>query len=43
MEAFLDALRAAGFEASRAHYAGTAFKTDATVEEIREATADLRD
>jgi tRNA (guanine26-N2/guanine27-N2)-dimethyltransferase len=40
MDDFLDALCDAGFEATRAHYSGTAFKTDATVEEIREATAD---
>ena len=39
MEGFLERLREAGFEASRAHYSGTAFKTDATVPEIREATA----
>ncbi|MFC6990015.1 tRNA (guanine(26)-N(2))-dimethyltransferase [Haloplanus sp. GCM10025708] len=39
MDEFLDDLRAAGFEASRAHYGGTTFKTDATVAEIREATA----
>jgi tRNA (guanine26-N2/guanine27-N2)-dimethyltransferase len=38
MDEFLDDLRAAGFEASRAHYGGTTFKTDATVSEIREAT-----
>ncbi|HKL27740.1 MAG TPA: tRNA (guanine(26)-N(2))-dimethyltransferase, partial [Natrialbaceae archaeon] len=38
MDEFLDDLRAAGFEASRAHYGGTTFKTDATVGEIREAT-----
>ena len=40
MDDFLDDLRAAGFDASRAHYHGTAFKTDADVEEIRTATAD---
>ena len=39
MDAFLDALVAAGHQASRAHYGGTAFKTDASVDEIREATA----
>jgi tRNA (guanine26-N2/guanine27-N2)-dimethyltransferase len=38
MEEFLGALRSAGFSASRAHYAGTAFKTDATVSEIEAAT-----
>jgi tRNA (guanine26-N2/guanine27-N2)-dimethyltransferase len=41
MDAFLSALREAGFDASRAHYHGTAFKTDATIEEMRAATADL--
>jgi tRNA (guanine26-N2/guanine27-N2)-dimethyltransferase len=40
MDEFLGRLRDAGFEATRAHYSGTAFKTDASVEEIREATAD---
>jgi tRNA (guanine26-N2/guanine27-N2)-dimethyltransferase len=39
MEEFLDDLRAAGFQASRAHYSGTGFKTDASVGEIRDATA----
>jgi tRNA (guanine26-N2/guanine27-N2)-dimethyltransferase len=38
MEAFLDALRDAGFAASRTHYGGTTFKTDASVTEIRSAT-----
>ncbi len=41
MNEFLAALRDAGFAASRAHYSGTAFKTDASVSEIRAATADL--
>jgi tRNA (guanine26-N2/guanine27-N2)-dimethyltransferase len=40
MDEFVAQLRDAGFEATRAHYSGTAFKTDATVEEIRAATAD---
>ncbi|WP_115863116.1 tRNA (guanine(26)-N(2))-dimethyltransferase [Halorussus litoreus] len=40
MDEFLDALREAGFEASRTHYGGTTFKTDATVAEIREATGE---
>jgi tRNA (guanine26-N2/guanine27-N2)-dimethyltransferase len=40
MEEFLADLRAAGFEASRAHYGGTTFKTDADVVEIRDATAE---
>lgn len=35
MAEFLDALRDAGFAASRAQYSGTAFKTDATVTEIK--------
>jgi tRNA (guanine26-N2/guanine27-N2)-dimethyltransferase len=38
MDDFLADLRAAGFEASRAHYHGTAFKTNASVEEIRKRT-----
>ncbi|MFB6194771.1 MAG: tRNA (guanine(26)-N(2))-dimethyltransferase [Haloplanus sp.] len=38
MDEFLDDLRAAGFDASRAHYGGTTFKTDADVAEIRDAT-----
>ncbi|WP_254839984.1 tRNA (guanine(26)-N(2))-dimethyltransferase [Natronomonas marina] len=37
MEEFLSALRAAGHEASRTHYGGTTFKTDAGVAAIREA------
>ncbi|RQG96458.1 tRNA (guanine(26)-N(2))-dimethyltransferase [Natrarchaeobius chitinivorans] len=40
MEDFLEDLRAAGFSASRAHYGGTTFKTNASVDEIREATED---
>ncbi|MDX1744828.1 MAG: tRNA (guanine(26)-N(2))-dimethyltransferase [Halobacteriales archaeon] len=40
MDEFLDALRTAGFGASRAHYSGTAFKTDASVSEIRAATGE---
>ncbi|MEY7848798.1 tRNA (guanine(26)-N(2))-dimethyltransferase [Natrarchaeobius sp. A-rgal3] len=38
MDDFLADLRAAGHAASRAHYGGTTFKTDADVGEIREAT-----
>jgi tRNA (guanine26-N2/guanine27-N2)-dimethyltransferase len=38
MEEFLDRLRAAGFEASRTHFGGTTFKTDADVAAIRRAT-----
>ena len=40
MDDFLADLRNAGFEATPAHYSGTSFKTDATVEEIRDATVD---
>jgi len=40
MDEFLDALRAAGHEASRTHYGGTTFETDADVTEIRAATGD---
>jgi len=39
MDDFIDDLRNAGYEASHAHYSGTAFKTTATVGEIREAAA----
>ncbi len=39
MDEFLGAVEAAGYEASRAHYDGTAFKTDAPVAAVREATA----
>jgi len=35
MADFLDGLREAGFAASRTHYGGTTFKTDASVPEIR--------
>jgi tRNA (guanine26-N2/guanine27-N2)-dimethyltransferase len=38
MDEFLADLRAAGHAASRTHYGGTTFKTDADVDEIREAT-----
>jgi tRNA (guanine26-N2/guanine27-N2)-dimethyltransferase len=38
MDDFLDALRAAGHAASRTHYGGTTFKTDADVTAIRKAT-----
>jgi tRNA (guanine26-N2/guanine27-N2)-dimethyltransferase len=40
MDTFIEKLRDAGFEASRTHYSGTSFKTDADVVEIRDATAD---
>ena len=40
MDAFLDDLRAAGFEATRTHYGGTTFETAASVAEIRAATED---
>jgi len=36
MAAFLDALGDAGFRASRTHYGGTTFETDASVAEIRD-------
>lgn len=38
MDEFLRELRQAGFDASRTHYGGTTFKTDASVGSIREAT-----
>ena len=38
MEEFLDALRADGHAASRTHYGGTTFETDADVATIREVT-----
>ena len=40
MDDFLGDLREAGYDASRAHYGGTTFKTDADVGEIFDATAD---
>ena len=40
MDDLIVALRDAGYEASRAHYSGTAFKTTADVTEIREATSE---
>jgi len=43
MDEFLDALRAAGHEASRTHYGGTTFKTPADVTEIRAAVERLAD
>ena len=44
MEAFLATLEEAGYQASKTHYGGTTFKTDAVVSEIHEATAhDLTD
>jgi tRNA (guanine26-N2/guanine27-N2)-dimethyltransferase len=41
MDDFLAALRERDFAASRTHYGGTTFKTDASVAEMREATAAL--
>lgn len=41
MDEFVAALRDAGHAATRAHYSGTAFETDADVAEIRAATAHL--
>jgi len=43
MDDFIGDLRKAGHEASQAHYSGTAFKTEATIEEIREAAAPAAD
>ena len=40
MDTFIKKLRDAGFAASRTHYGGTTVKTNADVEEIREATAE---
>ncbi|MUV58918.1 tRNA (guanine(26)-N(2))-dimethyltransferase [Halogeometricum sp. CBA1124] len=40
MDDFVAELREAGYEATRAHYSGTAFKTDATIAEMRAATTD---
>ncbi len=40
MDEFLAALRDAGYAASRAHYGGTTFKTDATVAEMRAVVTD---
>ncbi|MDZ7700938.1 MAG: tRNA (guanine(26)-N(2))-dimethyltransferase [Halobacteriales archaeon] len=39
MDGFLEALGDAGYAASRTHYGGTTFKTDAPVAAVREATA----
>jgi tRNA (guanine26-N2/guanine27-N2)-dimethyltransferase len=38
MDEFLESLREAGYEASLTHYGGTTFKTDATIESIKNAT-----
>lgn len=38
MDEFLDRLEHAGFDASRAHYGGTTFKTDANVAQIERTT-----
>jgi len=43
MDEFIEDLKNAGFDASQAHYSGTAFKSDATVDEIREAAAPAAD
>jgi tRNA (guanine26-N2/guanine27-N2)-dimethyltransferase len=40
MDDFLEALRAAGYAASRTHYGGTTFETDADVATVREVTGD---
>jgi tRNA (guanine26-N2/guanine27-N2)-dimethyltransferase len=41
MDDFLAALEDAGFGASPAHYGGTTFKTDASIDAMRDATSDL--
>jgi tRNA (guanine26-N2/guanine27-N2)-dimethyltransferase len=43
MAEFLDRLRDAGFAASRTHYGGTTFKTDADVTEIEAAVLEESD
>ena len=43
MDEFLADLRAAGYKATPAQYSGTAFKTTATIEEIRDAAAPAAD
>ena len=40
MDGFIEALREAGFTASRTHYGGTTFKTTADVTEVREVTGE---
>ena len=40
MDTFIEKLRDSGYDASRTHYGGTTFKTDADVVEIREATVE---
>ncbi|MFB6094408.1 MAG: tRNA (guanine(26)-N(2))-dimethyltransferase [Halanaeroarchaeum sp.] len=40
MDEFLDRLRGAGFSASRTHYGGTTFETDARVDEIEAVVRD---
>ncbi|MFB6222638.1 MAG: tRNA (guanine(26)-N(2))-dimethyltransferase [Haloarcula sp.] len=40
MDEFIEKLQTAGYAASRSHYGGTTFKTDADVVEIRDATAE---
>ncbi|ELZ29246.1 N(2),N(2)-dimethylguanosine tRNA methyltransferase [Halosimplex carlsbadense 2-9-1] len=40
MDEFIERLRAAGYSASRTHYGGTTFKTDAEVTEIRAAAVE---
>jgi len=41
IEGFLEALRANGFEASRTHFSGTSFKTDAQITEIKKIIRSL--
>ncbi len=39
MDEFLNEIRAAGYSASKTHYGGTTFKTDAGIEAIKDATS----
>lgn len=40
MDEFIEQLRTAGFDATRTHYSGTSFKTDASIEQIKSVTTD---
>ena len=41
IEVLIEALRAYGFEASRTHFSGTSFRTDAPILKIKEIIKDL--
>lgn len=41
IESLVEALRASGFEASRTHFSGTSFKTDAPITEIKKIILEL--